>query len=1702
MFNKALNGGVKRSKVITVMKMPIVLRAALGAGGDIRMQGDLFQKMAGKHEFSQEAFAAFPESLFDPIGVFYDRTKENHVVIVDVKVPNQEGVIKNAMVAIEVKADKNGAEVCDIITAFSPNKSDYLKKFISNPVYVDKKRAEVWAGAEEGNILQLLSTALSELGSEVIIRDKLAEVNDKIYQIAHEDDVHFAERLRVAVAALGNDEFMKAPNGMPSKLTPNQWTQVRTQAFRKWFGDWEKVATFRSGVEKLQAMESVANITGKEFEPTGKNDLVQRMVDYWAQHGNVAHNPMLGDVKLDTRSAKDSIAHGVGRIKAAAFAAVHDVIERGVFIEHAADWKGRGKDSYVFAAPISINGEEHICEAIVMKDANRTGFYLHEVQVKEKLLDVFKTGLYTGTSGAPRSILLQVMGRVKDIEKKCSKIVDENGEPLVVYHGTVHGGFRVFDVNGRGKTEGSGAFFTSDKRVAQGYGSVFHAGGAEPQVYACFLNIREPYVVDFEGNSWNRVPGRAAGYFVHYDNGESEWFSNKEDADFEISGYEGKAEIEEDWEESPTLDDLAREVWEESPEVDGIIAENVVDAAVGAGKSYPATDYIVASPNQIKSATENRGTYSALSDDISMSVSEEAADRVGGMLGDAGVAARSNGAFVRQMEAELRQCMERARAYGAATKGEREAALVAMGSAAQLVTAATAFLPKGYRVNVQHTARQLQVLAELATSGEVDFTRELASQDLKRFAARTKRRLDKRGLDAVEQVLDDKRMEGIELPDDAALDDVLKEFGKQRFMAVFEKLVGDVTSQLRRHARDKVVEKMRALLERVRPKHDSKTGSMKNKGGMSADANREMELIEAAMGMNAETLQAELAGLAARESAAETEEAAAEIQEKMAIFSTFGNMDGMSYENAQGAYEALLFRVRLNRFAWADKMARQKVERNMAAAAVVEGLGRAGVNEYHDVKVKKPILAQIKDFPLAVASLPHVFYALQGVPALKPLMRQLARRCNNAGENVKIWDRERWMRLEMMSRATLGKSWRRAMNELHEQLNTGVAFDKPIYREFTIRTGYLRELLAMSAAERAEHFAAAKREGGLAAMSVYSERDLKEAAEKLADMEAVEGERAEVKVKYVKEMKHEDDLRMSRGEALYVILMFEQPTYTERMMKQGFTFEVIEGLRDFVGRESFLKFGYGLRELFAEQGERLAKVYEDVYGVPFPREENYFAARWLRHGQQDSTPEALLGGMAGQPGAATGFLKPRVDHDLEIDTNQDAVAVFLQSTRLSDCWMATQGVVADMRALMRNREFAEAMTAKLGAETYSNLRDWVNVLEGANMQEVVQMKGVEELMRRAYGSGAITMLGFVLRTMIRQTPSFFNGLLGAADISTVEWFTAMARIKRGEAPMSFRRMRKSVFMQQRRAGDVAELQRQAMETEHKTPWINNLLQAAMAPLEKLDAFWTAHSLVPVWNVYYSRAREAGMSHEDAEAEAWEQTKLAANMASQPIGWLNKSKWVQKRNPLVRSMFYMLSEDVNKTALCWALWKGGHRRAAVRAWLVYGAANAFVSVLLDCWTGDPKDWEKAHWWEYVLSAVYGPLASMPCVGELLEELGHCVLYGAGTLADAMGADRETVKELQKARGRATVGRVLFDAGRTYRSVKKMYGFMTDNKKHGLWDYTKAAKGAMAPVAIGAGATGTAFGYWAMAASVIGNAVDSGARVYRNIEHRMR
>ena len=68
---------------------------------------------------------------------------------------------------------------------------------------------------------------------------------------------------RIVDEAKANGTYLKAPNGKASNLNERQWVQVRTKAFKDWFGDWELAANIRSGLNALirlaEGEESIPN---------------------------------------------------------------------------------------------------------------------------------------------------------------------------------------------------------------------------------------------------------------------------------------------------------------------------------------------------------------------------------------------------------------------------------------------------------------------------------------------------------------------------------------------------------------------------------------------------------------------------------------------------------------------------------------------------------------------------------------------------------------------------------------------------------------------------------------------------------------------------------------------------------------------------------------------------------------------------------------------------------------------------------------------------------------------------------------------------------------------------------------------------------------------------------------------------------------------------------------------------------------------------------------------------------------------------------------------------------------------------------------------------------------------------------------------------------------------------------------------------
>ena len=424
------------------------------------------------------------------------------------------------------------------------------------------------------------------------------DVNRMLEDFIKREEVHFS--------LAGENEALLAPNGEPSHLTPQQYRQVRTPEFKRWFGDWEKVARFKAAVEKIMSMEPVAAISGQEFQKDGI-PLTEKVTKFWKERFNgVAISPELGEVRLDLEGVKSSIGHGIGSLKSAAFACVEDVIRNGVVFDRQKNWKERGYDTAVIAAPVTIKGVEYVCEVVVEQRTNRQGFYLHEVEIKKKLEDVFKTSTEGGTPQASRSILALRAEDVKREEEGMSKVVDENGEPLVVYHGSPHV-FTVFDVErsgenfNRSREDGGLLFFSSLPETAE---DVLHdlegrfpgTGLESARLYACFMRLRRPFMLDL-GDASQRpfsgegVPENVKGSPMAWYLFPHELRRGFDEGNAHGAGYDG-------------IVLKGRNAYDGSPEVWGM-----------------ATD-----SRQVKSAADNRGTFDSENPDITFSIIGEKAE--------------------------------------------------------------------------------------------------------------------------------------------------------------------------------------------------------------------------------------------------------------------------------------------------------------------------------------------------------------------------------------------------------------------------------------------------------------------------------------------------------------------------------------------------------------------------------------------------------------------------------------------------------------------------------------------------------------------------------------------------------------------------------------------------------------------------------------------------------------------------------------------------------------------------------------------------------------------------------------------------------------------------------------------------------------------------------------------------------------------
>lgn len=202
-----------------------------------------------------------------------------------------------------------------------------------------------------------------------------------------------------------------------------------------------------------------------------------------------------------------------------------------------------------------------------------------------------------------------------------SKVLDENGEPLVVYHGSKMAGFDEFQqldesVNGFFTTDnkaGANTYATNREERRNNVMADEAQLNAEPHhgIYSLFANIKNPAVYDFAGKMYNEY-GEPLGYYVEmsgeeWDNQPVPKFATEEEATaFARENGEPDSAVKTTYLSTDDLVEMAK-----AAGYDGVIFKNVLDGAEHNEEQPVMNDYIAFEPNQLKSATQNIGTFSS-----------------------------------------------------------------------------------------------------------------------------------------------------------------------------------------------------------------------------------------------------------------------------------------------------------------------------------------------------------------------------------------------------------------------------------------------------------------------------------------------------------------------------------------------------------------------------------------------------------------------------------------------------------------------------------------------------------------------------------------------------------------------------------------------------------------------------------------------------------------------------------------------------------------------------------------------------------------------------------------------------------------------------------------------------------------------------------------------------------------------------------
>ena len=331
------------------------------------------------------------------------------------------GTVENA---IKIYMDKNNLETYD------PNSPDFINHMDS---YFQLKSNNFYPSKGEYNRVHALWEKINPKQDIADIETATKEYNTLV-GIFGEDNVTIFEtssgrfKVRAAEPIFGDgitsdkelleemyDILSKAPrdkngnllapNGKPSNLNERQWVHVRTKAFKDWFGDWETANNLLANLDKVN--NSLVDVEQhykpwREDKTKGNNTLRIYLKDHSKGYFELVKDNEFGMYSVHFKTAREG-----GKYNAEATISTKE--DRKILFKELIKLIPEG-------AQISTWGELSEDGIKGLNNVGRDFTKVGEREVTKK------------SDGSKVNIPIYQKG------ESVSKVVDENGEPLVVWH--------------------------------------------------------------------------------------------------------------------------------------------------------------------------------------------------------------------------------------------------------------------------------------------------------------------------------------------------------------------------------------------------------------------------------------------------------------------------------------------------------------------------------------------------------------------------------------------------------------------------------------------------------------------------------------------------------------------------------------------------------------------------------------------------------------------------------------------------------------------------------------------------------------------------------------------------------------------------------------------------------------------------------------------------------------------------------------------------------------------------------------------------------------------------------------------------------------------------------------------------------------------------------------------------------------------